>query len=76
MTGAIRDVVVKGETDEERMQSFAKSLIGMEFRWIEKTNLDSIAKDRTLELLLPEEYFGRKDISPVTAIKEESVELT
>lgn len=73
--GALRDVVVKGETDEERMQSFTKSLIGMEFRWMEKTGLPSIAKNRELELLVPVEYYGKKEISPVREIKEEQVEL-
>lgn len=74
-TGAMRDIVVKGETDEERMQSFTKSLIGMECRFVEKTGLESIAKGRKLELILPTEYYGKKDVSPVTDIKEESVEL-
>lgn len=74
-TGAMKDVVVKGESDEERMQSFTKSLIGMEFRWLEKTGLPSIAKGKELELLIPVEYYGKKEVSPVTEIKEESVEL-
>lgn len=74
-TGALRDMVVKGETDEERMQSFAKSLIGMDFHWVEKMGLPCIAKGKTLDIILPTEYYGRKDVSPVTEIKEESVEL-
>jgi len=73
--GALRDVVVKGETNEERMQSFAKSLVGMEFRWLERTGLDSIAKGKKIDLLVPVEYYGRKEISPVTEIKEEEVKL-
>ena len=74
-TGALRDVVVKGETDEERMQSFTKSLIGMDMRFVEKVGLESIAKGRKLELILPAEYYGKKDISPVTEVREETVEL-
>jgi hypothetical protein len=74
-TGALRDVIVKGETDEERMQSFAKSLVGMEFRWLERSGLDSIAKNKKIDLLVPVEYYGKKEISPITEIKEEEVKL-
>jgi len=74
-TGALRDVVIKGESDEERMQSFAKSLVGMEFRFMEKTGLPSITKGRELEIILPVEYHGKKEVSPVTEIREEEVEL-
>lgn len=74
-TGALRDIVVKGETDEERIQSFAKSLIGMEFRWMEKMSLPSIAKGKEVDLLVPVEYYGKKEVSPITEIKEEQVTL-
>jgi len=73
--GALKDIVVKGETDEERMQSFARSLIGMEFRFVEKTGLQSIARGKELEIILPVEYYGKKEVSPVKEIREESVEL-
>jgi len=74
-TGALRDIEISGDTDEERMKSFANSLIGMKFRWMQIQGLESIAKGREIEMLLPEEYYGREEVSPVTEIAEEEIEL-
>lgn len=72
-TGALRDIEVKGETDEERMKSFAAGLVGMEFRFIEYSALESIVKGKRLEAILPETYYGKKEIKPLE-IREEKVE--
>jgi len=67
--GALRHIEVKGETDEERMKSFAESLLGMEFDWVEYGELPTIAK-KNIEVLLPVAYYGKKEIKP---IREEAV---
>ena len=59
-TGAIRDVNVSGSTDEERMQSFCKSLIGMEFHWEEQVR--KAMGGRETDVLLPTVYFGKKKV--------------
>ena len=71
----MKDVEVKGDTDEERLNSFAESLIGMEFLWVQHSDLELVIKGRTVECLLPEEYFGRKGVSSIDEIRTESVEL-
>ena len=73
--GAMKDVDVKGKTDAERMASFAKSLIGMKFRFVEYTNLPCIVREKTLEIILPEEYKGKAPVEDVGAIREEVPEL-
>lgn len=73
-TGALKDVVITGSTDEERIMSFAKSLIGMEFYWVEQ-EVELLVKGKTTTVLLPEVYYGKKQIEPVSEIKTEKVEL-
>jgi len=41
-TGAIKDIEVKGLTEDEKWLSFAKSHIGMQFRFEEKTDLEGV----------------------------------
>lgn len=71
----MKDVEVKGNTDEQRLNSFAESLVGMEFQWVQHSDLELVIKGRTVECLLPEEYFGKKEASPIEQIRTESVEL-
>ena len=59
--GALRDIKIEGLTDEERMQSFAKSLVGMEFYWVEEER--EALGGRKTDVLLPIAYFGKKEIS-------------
>lgn len=67
-TGAMRDVKIEGVTDEEKMQSFAKSLIGMEFYWVEETR--KALGGRETDVLLPVAYFGKKKVGEeVTEVK-------
>jgi len=71
--GALKDMVITGKTDKEKLESIARSLIGMEFRFVELTNLESMITAKKLEAILPDEYYGRKEIKPSTAIKTEVV---
>lgn len=71
--GALKDTVVKGKTDDERMTSFAKSLIGMNFRFVEYTNLPCIVQDKTLRIILPEEYKGRTAVEETGEVRSEEV---
>jgi hypothetical protein len=41
-TGAVKDVEVKGLTEDEKWLSFAKSHIGMQFRFEEKVDLEGV----------------------------------
>jgi hypothetical protein len=77
-TGAMRDVSVAGANDEERMQNFARSLLGMVFRWQEK-ECESLVKIRGGEfkkfnVLLPVEYLGKKPIEAAPEVKQVSLE--
>ena len=73
--GALKDTNFEGEDPEERMNNFAKSLLGMQFRFVEYTDLPSIAKNKNtgkfeIELIIPVEYLGKAEIGE---IKEETV---
>jgi len=72
-TGALRDIDVSGETDEERMKSFAKSLIGMKFHFVQ-VEVEIIGGRKTT-CILPDEYFGREEAEPIKEIRTEEVEL-
>ncbi|MCD6148437.1 hypothetical protein J7J18_03635 [bacterium] len=74
-TGALKDIRIEGSTDDERMQSFAKSLVGMKFRFVEYTDLPVIVKGKTIECILPEEYYGKSEVPKETEVKTEKVEL-
>jgi len=73
--GALVDISISGETEEERLKSFAKALIGMEFDWVELTGLEIVVKGKTVDILLPDVYHGRKEIKPVEEVRTEEVEL-
>jgi len=66
--GALREIPVKGETDEERIKSFAAGLVGMEFDWEERL-VPTIA-GRDVEVLLPVDYHGRKPIPAKPRVEE------
>jgi len=73
--GAMKDVKYEGNTAEEQMANFAKSLVGMKCRFVEYTDLPAIAKNRDtgkflMELIVPTEYFGKVEVGQV---KEETV---
>ena len=72
-TGALREIDASGKTVEERMKNFARSLVGMKFRFVEHAKLEGIA--RPIErLILPEEYFGREEVKE-KKVKVEKVTL-
>ncbi len=73
-TGAINDIKVEGKTDEERIKSFAESLIGMEFDFAEYSNLPCIVKNKTIEVILPTAYYGKKGVEEArTGVKTETI---
>lgn len=59
-TGAMRDIEITGETDEERLESFCKSLVGMEFQW-EEHRIVSIG-GRETDVLIPVIYYGKSEV--------------
>ncbi|MEM1891128.1 MAG: hypothetical protein QXI45_01875 [Thermofilaceae archaeon] len=58
-TGA--PINTSGNTDEERLNSFCKSLIGMEFKW-QEFDLPTIGGKIIKRLLLPVEYYGKFEV--------------
>jgi len=71
--GALADIEIKGVTDEEKLESLCKALVGMEFLWIEMAGLPTIA-GKEVEILLPVEYYGRKKIAPPVEEREVAFE--
>jgi hypothetical protein len=58
-----------GNTEEERLDNFCKSLIGMEFKWLEHTDLPTMGRRLIKRLLLPIEFYGRTEVKEVERIK-------
>jgi len=58
-----------GNTVEERLTNFCKSIVGMEFRWLEYNDLPTVGKRTIKRLLLPVEYFGKFEIGEVERIQ-------
>lgn len=70
-TGAIREVDWSGESADEQMTNFADSLKGMTFRFVEYTDLQSVAKSKetgkfTIEAILPVEFKGRSEVGEIS----------
>ncbi len=74
-TGALKDTVSTGKNAAEKMKNFAKSLIGMNFRWLERMNLESAGSTPLKRLLLPEEYLGKVEVQKTEEIETEEVVL-
>lgn len=74
-TGALKDTISKGKTAQVKMANFAKSLIGMNFRWLERMNLESAGSEPLKRLLLPEVYIGKVEVQEPTEIESEEVSL-
>jgi len=73
-TGALKDTVSSGKNVAEKLKNFAKSLVGMNFRWLEKMNMEGVV--RPIErLLLPEEYLGKVEVQKAEEIETEDVVL-
>jgi len=67
-TGALMDMVIVGDTAEEKVRSFADQLIGMEFDW-EEREVEIIAR-KTTDCLIPVVYYGRKSKEEVEKLRE------
>jgi len=74
-TGALKDTNSEGKTADEKMANFAKSLIGMNFRWLERMNLESAGSTPLKRLLLPETYLGKVEVVKAEEIESEEVVL-
>ena len=74
-TGALKDTESSGKTPDEKMANFAKSLIGMNFRWLERTKLESAGSTPLSRLLLPEEYLGKVEVVKAEEIESEQIKL-
>lgn len=73
--GALKETDSKGKTAQEKMTNFAKSLIGMNFRWLERANLESAGSTPLKRLLLPETYLGKVEVQKAEEIETEEVSL-
>ncbi len=74
-TGALKDTDSAGKTAQKKMANFAKSLIGMNFRWLERMNLESAGSTPLKRLLLPETYLGKVEVVKAEEIESEDVTL-
>ena len=73
--GALKEIDHSGKTPAEQMMSFAKSLVGMKFRFLEHGNLESAGQNPIARLLLPEEYLGKVEIVQPEKIETEEVKI-
>ena len=71
-TGALKETNSSGKNSAEKMKNFSKSLVGMNFRWLERMNLEAVATP-IKRLLLPEEYLGRIEVQKTEEIESEDV---
>jgi len=69
-SGAMSEIKIEGNTDEERIRSFMKSMIGMEFYWQEREVEILGGKGKTARVILPLIYYGKKQVGQV---KEETI---
>jgi len=72
-TGAMKDVSMSGVNDDERMKSFANSLLGMRFRFQEQER-ESLVKEagvtKKFNITLPVEYLGRAAIEEAPVVRQ------
>jgi len=73
--GALKETDSSGKNAAEKMTTFAKSLHGMNFRWLEHANLESAGQTPIARLLLPSEYLGKVEIEEAVEIETEEVVL-
>lgn len=75
--GAMKDIAIGGANDDERMTSFAKSMLGMKFRWQEQ-ECESLVKERggaqkKFNLLVPVEYLGKTAIEAAATVRQATI---
>ena len=78
--GVLKDVDTTGKTVDERMESFARSMIGMRFAFVQKFVEGAVREKgsdqmRKVRVTLPVKYLGKEVVSPQTQIREEKVVL-
>ena len=73
--GALKETDSSGKNTAEKMATFAKSLHGMNFSWLEHANLPSAGQTPIARLLLPSEYLGKVEIEKAVEIETEEVEI-
>ena len=73
--GALKETDSSGKNAAEKMASFAKSIVGMNFRWLEHGNLESAGQNPIARLLLPSEYLGKVEIEEPVEIESEEVTI-
>lgn len=70
--GAMKDVSTAGKNDEERIQNFASSLLGMKFRW-EQRICESMVREKggfkKFDLMIPVEYLGKAAIEAKAEVR-------
>jgi hypothetical protein len=76
-TGAMKEISTAGASDDEIMENFRRSLLGMKFKWEEK-ECESLVKVRGGEfkrftVLLPVAYLGKQPIVAAPEIRQETV---
>jgi len=74
-TGALKDTNSSGDSAAAKMKNFAESLIGMNFRWLERSKLESAGSTPLSRLLLPDEYLGKVEVQKAEEIETEDVVL-
>lgn len=74
-TGALKDTDSSGDSVAAKMKNFAESLVGMNFRWLERSKLESAGSTPLSRLLLPEEYIGKVEVVKPEKIETEDVVL-
>lgn len=75
--GAMKDISIAGANDEERMKSFAQSLLGMTFRFQEQ-ECESMVKlkgggQKKFNLIIPVEYLGKKPIEAAATVRQATI---
>lgn len=73
--GALKETDSSGKNVDEKMANFAKSLVGMNFQWLEKGNLEGAGQQDIKRLLLPEQYLGKVEIEEPVKIETEEVTI-
>jgi hypothetical protein len=62
-------IEAEGNTLEERLNNFCKSLVGCEFQWLEHTDLPTVGRRLIKRLLLPVQYFGKFEVAEPERIR-------
>ncbi len=75
-TGAMKDIVTSGSTPDEQVESFARSLLGMKFRYQEQ-QVESLVQEqgapKKFNLLVPVEYLGRAPIEEAPSVRQATI---